>query len=469
MNAELNNKQIREAPIPPDGLPKPRIYAAVAAVSFGTIVTSVDGTIANIALPTLSRDLHVQPSEAVLVITVYQLVLMMTLLPFSALGQRLGLRATYYSGLTMFAGASVFCFFAHSLPFLVLVRALQALGCAAATSVSSAQIRNIYPLSRLGGGLSFNTVIAASASSLAPTVGGFILTVAPWPWLFATVAPFAVFALLIGRKALPDTPRHDEPYDVLGAVMCAATFGVVVFGLESGISGDSPVISAALVAAGIALGFVFVRREFRQALPVLPVDLLAIKEIALPCLGSLSAYLGMTIVLVALPFRLQQQFHFTPAAAGAVLVPMPLVSVVIAPASGLLSDRFPAGLLGGIGMGIGFISMICLALLPAAPTQFDILWRVALCGLGFGMFFSPNARQVMGAAPARRAAAAGALFSTLRGAGQTLGATAIAALLAFGVGTGPVPGLIAAGFSFVAGICSLAVLRRTATTVSMGG
>jgi len=125
-----------------------------------------------------------------------------------------------------------------------------------------------------------------------------------------------------------------------------------------------------------------------------------------------------------------------------------------------LSDRVPAGLLGGIGMGIGFISMICLALLPAAPNQFDILWRVALCGLGFGMFFSPNARQVIAAAPAARAAAAGALFSTLRGAGQTLGATAIAALLSFGLGTGPVPGLIAAGFSFVAGICSVAVLRR---------
>ena len=92
MNAELNDKQIAEVPVASDGLAKPRIYAAVAAVSFGTIVTSVDGTIATIALPTLARDLHVQASAAVLVITVYQLVLMMTLLPFSALGQRVGLR-----------------------------------------------------------------------------------------------------------------------------------------------------------------------------------------------------------------------------------------------------------------------------------------------------------------------------------------------------------------------------------------
>jgi DHA2 family multidrug resistance protein-like MFS transporter len=463
MNAELANDKAAEAPAASDGLPKPRIYAAIAAVAFGTTVTSIDGTIATIALPTLSRELHVQPSAAVLVVTVYNLIMMMTLLPLSALGQRLGLRAAYNTGLSVFAGATVFCFFAHSLPFLLLVRALQALGCAAAASVSSAQIRNIYPLSRLGRGLSLNTVIAASASSLAPTVGGMILSVAAWPWLFAAVAPCALLAVAIGRTSLPETPRHEAPYDVLGAVMCAATFGLVVFGLGSAIDGDSPVISAALVAAGIALGFKFVRRELRQTLPVLPVDLLRIKEIALPCMGSLSAYLGMTIVLVSLPFRLQQQFHFSPAAAGAVLVPMPLVSVVVAPTSGLLSDRIPAGLLGGIGMAIGFISMIFLALLPAAPSEFAILWRVALCGLGFGMFFSPNARQVLGAAPAARAAAAGALFSTLRGAGQTLGATVIAALLAMGAGIGPVPGLMAAGFTFIAGICSVAVLRRRGT------
>jgi DHA2 family multidrug resistance protein-like MFS transporter len=432
----------------------------VAAVSFGTIVTAVDGSIANIALPTLARDLHVKPSGAVLVITIYQLVLMMTLLPFSALGQRWGYRATFYAGTTIFAGATGLCFLAHNLTFLVVVRAFQALGSAAVLSVSSALIRNIYPLARLGRGLSFNTVIAASAASFAPTVGGAVLTVASWPWLFAGVAPFAVLAMLFGRNTLPDSQRHDDPYDVLSAVMCATTFGLMVFGLEKAVQRDSPLTSVALIASSVALGYLFVRRELRQTHPVLPVDLLRLKDVALPCIGSLVAYIGMTIVMVSLPFRLQQQFNFTPAAAGAVLAPMPLVSLVVAPTSGLLSDRIHPGLLGGIGMAIGFVSMVCLALLPPAPTEFDILWRVALCGLGFGMFFSPNARQVVGAAPHARAAAAGALFSTTRGAGQTLGATAIAALLAFGLGIGPAPALIAAGFTFVAGLCSVAVLRR---------
>lgn len=460
--------EVQIATIPPlapvardpwEGLPAPRRYTAVAAISCGTFLTSVDGTIATIALPTLARDLHVQPSAAVLVITVYQLVFMMTLLPLSAVGQRRGYRATFEWGLFIFLAATVLCFFAHSLTSLVIIRSVQALGCSAILSVSSAMIRNIYPLSRLGRGLSFNTVIAASAASFAPTLGGAILSVARWPWLFATVAPFGVAAILMGRKSLPDSERFDEPYDFLAAVMCAATFGLMIGGLESAIQGDSPLIAAALVVSSIALGTVFVRRELHQTIPVLPVDLLRIKEIALPCIGSLAAYIAMTVVMVALPFRLQQQFGFSPAAAGAVLVPVPLVSLIVAPTSGFLSDRIPAGLLGGIGMAFGFISMICLALLPAHPGQLDLLWRVALCGLGFGMFFSPNARQVVGAAPPARTAAAGALFSTTRGAGQTLGATAIAALLALGLGTGPAPGLIAAAFTLVAGLCSVAVLR----------
>jgi DHA2 family multidrug resistance protein-like MFS transporter len=340
----------------------------------------------------------------------------------------------------------------------VLVRGFQALGAAAAMSVSSAMIRRIYPLSRLGRGLSFNTVIAASSAALAPTAGGAVLAVARWPWLFAIVVPFGVLSILIGRTSLPQEKPRNDPYDVLGAVMYAATFGLFIFGLESAVNGDSPVISAALVALSLVLGFYFVRRELEQPRPMLPVDLLRLNHVALPCIGSLAAFIAMMIVMVTLPFRLQQQFNFTPAAAGAVLAPLPLVSMFVAPTSGMLSDRIPAGVLGGIGMAIGVAGMICLAFLPASPNHFQLVWRIAVVGLGFGMFFSPNARQIMGSAPVERAAAAGALNSTIRGAAQTLGATTVAALLAAGVGIGSTPPLIAAGLALIAGFCSLAVL-----------
>jgi DHA2 family multidrug resistance protein-like MFS transporter len=241
--------------------------------------------------------------------------------------------------------------------------------------------------------------------------------------------------------------------------MCAATFGLTICGLESTVHGDSPVVSLALVVLGVILGIFFVRRELKQSRPVLPVDLLRLKSVALPCLGTLAAYTGLMVVMVTLPFDLQQRFHFSPVATGAVLAPLPLMTLIVAPAAGILSDRFPAGVLGAIGMAIGLAGMICIAFLPASPNRFDVLWRVAVCGVGYGMFFSPNARQIIASAPHERTAAAGALFSTIRGAGQTLGATAVAALLALGCGVGSTPPLIASVLALVAGYCSLAVLR----------
>jgi len=442
-----------------DGLPWPRLGVAALSVSLGTIVTTVDGTIVNVALPTLARDLGVAPSSAVLVVTIYQLVLMMTLLPFSALGDRIGLRKTYQVGQAVFVVATVLCFFAHSLPFLVLVRGVQALGAAAVLSVSAALIRQIYPLSRLGRGLSFNTVIAASAASLAPTVGGAVLSVASWPWLFAIIVPFGVFSLVIGQRALPDNVRRDEPYDVLDAVMCAGTIALCVIGLESGVHGDSPVVSAAMLALGIGLGWFFVRRALGQERPLFPVDLLRQRIIALPCAGAFCAYLCTMVMMVSLPIRLQQQFGFSPIAAGAAMAPMAMASTVVAPVAGLLSDRYAAGLLGAIGMAIGVPGLLLLAFLPADPGHAAVFWRVGLCGVGFGMYQSPVARHIIGSAPRDRTAAAGALQTTVRGAGQTLGATMVAALLAVDLGEGPAPLLIASLLALAAGALGIGAWR----------
>lgn len=439
------------------GLPMPRRAVAVVALSLGTIVTTVDGSIVNVALPTLARDLRVEPSSAVLLVTVYQLIMMMAMLPFAALGERIGLRRLYQYGQMLFVCATLLAFFAKSLPFLVIVRIFQAMGAAATQAMASALIRSVYPQSILGRGLSLNTVIAATAGSFAPTVGGMVLGVAHWPWLFGMLVPFGILSILVGRRSLPEPVARDEPYDTLGAVMCAATFGLGVFGLESAVHGDSPVVSAAMVAGAIGLGTLFVRRERRQARPTLPVDLLGYRVIALSAASLMMGYMASMVVMLTLPFRLQQQYHFTPAEAGAALAPWPLMSMFAAPTAGLLSDRMPAGLLGAVGMVFMVGAFVALAFLPAEPTYLDLAWRVALCGFGSSLLFSPGTRQVVGAAPIDRAAAAGGLTSTVRGAGQTLGATLVAALIAGGAGVGPVSPLIGAGLAVLAALFSLSV------------
>jgi DHA2 family multidrug resistance protein-like MFS transporter len=441
-----------------DGLQGRRRLAAIAALSSGTMIATLDSGSLNIALPTLARELGVPPSSAVLLVTVYQLVLIMTVLPFSALGDRIGHRKLYLGGQVLYIAATLFCFVADSLPLLVAIRATQALGAAATFSVGSAMIRAIYPRAALGRGMAFNTVIAASSASLAPSLGGVILSFAHWPWLFALGVPFGLLSILIGRKALPATQGHAEPYDGLAALMCAVTFGTIVAGLESAVHGSGAAASATLIVCALVIGTLFVRREARQARPVFPVDLLRDRQIALSSIGALAASVASQVVLLTLPFRMQHQYHYTPVAAGFVLAAWPVATTLSAPLSGLLSDRLPAGLLGTLGMGCAVTGLGALAFLPADPDQFDVIWRVLLTALGFGAFYAPNARQVIFAAPHDRTAAAGGLTQTTRMGGQVLGSTLAATLLALGIGDGAPAPLIAAALGAAAGLCSILLL-----------
>lgn len=438
------------------GLAMPRRLQAIAAICCGTALVVIDGSIANVALPTIAHDLDVTASAAVLVVTVYQLVLVMTLLPFSALGDRLGHRTLYQYGQMLFTVATLLCFFARSLPFLLIVRAAQALGAAAALSMSSALVRATYPESQLGRGIGVNSVIVTSAAAVAPTLGGFILGAASWPWVFAAAVPFGLISLLLGR-ALPDPIPRERPYDVLGAVFCASTFGLVIAGIESGVHGNSPVVSAAMVIAGLVIGRIFVRRELSADEPMLPLDLLGNPALGLAAGGGLIVFIASMTLIVGIPFRLQSEFGFTPSEVGSVIAAWPLASLVVAPVAGALSDRISVALLCAIGCIIAIAGMLLFAFLPPHAAGIDIAWRLGLCGAGFALFASPNARSIIGAAPLNRAAAAGGLIATTRLLGQTFGATLGAALLALGLGTGKLPGIVGA---VLMGLASLSAFGR---------
>jgi DHA2 family multidrug resistance protein-like MFS transporter len=440
-----------------DGLPTPRRYQAVAALSFGSALVIIDGGVANVALPTIARDLNVAQSSVVSIVTIYQVTLVMLLLPLAGVGERIGLKRTYQLGQLLFAGATLLCFFARSLPFLLIVRAVQAVGAAGVLSVASALIRQTYPAKQLGRGLGINSVVVSSSAAIAPTIGGLVLAVAPWPWVFASALPFAALSLLLGR-ALPNPKPRVEHFDLAAAVLCAAMFGLVIGGLESMVHGDSPVVSAAIVIAGVVVGVYFTRRELGAPAPILPVDLLARPVLALSAFGGFLAFTASMTLLVSMPFRLAA-LGWSTAEIGAAIAPWPVTNMIVAPLAGFLSDRIPAGLLGGIGMAVSITALCLIAFMPADPSWFDVAWRMALCGSGFGTFLPPNARLIVGSAPKARAAAAGGMVSTVRLTGQTMGATLVAALLVFGVGDGRVPPLVAAGLALVAGLCSIARLR----------
>ena len=445
-----------------DGLPTPRRYVAVFALSCGTALNVIDGAIPNVALPTIAGDLGISASAAVSIVSVYQLMLVMTLLPFSALGSRIGLRRLYLYGQGVFIVAALLCFLAPNLPLLLAARALQALGAAAALSVSSALVRSIYPGGQLGRGLGINSVVVASAAAVAPILGGFIVAVASWPWVFVATVPMGLLSLALGRRSLPDTLAVQGHYDLPGALLCALSFGLIISGLLALAQGQAPTAALPVAVLGLMVAVVFVRRELRAISPILPVDLLGRPIVALSILGAFLAFIGSMTFLLSVPFRLQEHFGFSPGEIGAAIAPWPLSMMIVAPIAGMMSDRFHAGLLGGIGMAIATVGMLLLALLPEGASYWSIAWRMSICGVGYGMFLSPNARLVVSAAPLARAASAGGLISTNRLVAQTLGATLLAGLLNLGYGSDSTPALIAAALAFCAGICSVARLAMPA-------
>ncbi|PCD02076.1 MFS transporter [Sphingomonas spermidinifaciens] len=437
----------------------PRRAVAIAAISFGTALFVIDGAIANVALPTIARDTGVGEGSVVAVVTLYQLVLVMGLLPFANLGDRLGHRRLYQIGQVIFLIASAASLLVTGFASLLLVRVGQALGAGMALSVSAAMLRSIYPSKSLGSGLGINSVIVASANALAPTLGGFIVGHADWRWVFCAAAPFALLSILLGR-ALPEPKPVPGHFDWAGGLWSAATIGAIIGGIELAAHGAGLRIpGAALILGGIGSAVLLVRRERARTRPVLPVDLLGRPIIGLSVLGAISGFLASASLIVLLPFRFEQGMGYPPEEVGLLILPVPLTLLVVAPLAGWLSDRVKPSLLGIAGCLVSITGFALIATMPADLSWPHIAWRLSLTACGFGLFFAPNSRLIIGSAPRDRAAAAGGLLSTGRLLGQTLGASTVGVMLALGLGLGPVPLIVAACFSALALLCSALRLK----------
>jgi len=454
-----------------DGLPQPRRTWAIAAISFGTSLLVIDGAIANVALPTIARDLSVGNAMVTNVVTVYQLVLVMVLLPFASLGDRIGHRRLYQIGQGLFMVACLLCMFASNLATLLVLRALQAIGSGMALSVSAAMVRQIYPARKLGTGMGVNSVIVASSAALAPTLGGYIVGHAPWQWVFVAAAPLAVVSLLLGRSLPEPDPINRQPEWISG-LWSAATMLLLIGGMQVATHGNAW-IGAALFLAGVVSCVMLVRREKARVAPVVPVDLLSRPVLGLSALAAVACFVSASALMLSLPFRLQVVMGYSPQQTGFLLLPFPLTMLVVSPAAGWLSDRIAPTKLGVAGMAIAIVALLLMGFLPAGVTEFGIAWRLALAALGFGLFFAPNSRLLIGQAPKERAAAAGGVLSTSRLLGQAIAGVVVGILLATGAGLGPTPIFVACALALVAALCSLArfrsVTRAGATMASLRG
>ncbi len=438
-----------------DGLEPARRRWVMGCALLGVVLAGLDSAIANIALPTIARDLAATDAATIWVVNSYQLAVTICLLPAATLGESMGLKRVYGFGLALFTVASLACALSPTLPILVMSRLLQGVGGACMAALGGALVRAIYPRAQLGQGFAVIALAVALSAALGPTLAALILSIAHWPWLFLVNVPLGLVAVPLFMAVTPAGERRHRPFDWAGAALNAATFGLIVTGVD-GLGGDSRGLALAELAAGAVFCALLIRQQARRTAPMLPLDLLRIRLFALSMGTSVCSYSAQILAYVSLPFLFQVVMHRSAVATGLLVTPWPLLVAVAAPIAGQLSGRYPAAVLGSIGLAVLTCGLMLLATMPAVPQDWDVAWRMGICGIGFGFYQTPNNITLMTAGPPQRSGAASGMVAVARTVGWSLGSAIVA--LIFGLRGGQGAGAclyVAAGFAAVGAVVSV--------------
>ncbi len=408
----------------------PQQYFAVIAVLAAIMMGVLDGTIMNVALPTLSQEFNVSPSDSIWVVNAYQLVVTMMLLGFAAIGDVFGYRRVFLAGVGTFIVASTLCACSTSFEMLVAARVLQGIGGACTMSINTALLRLIFPPGRLGRVMAANAVIVAVTAASGPALGGAILSIGHWSWIFLINIPLGLAALVLGWKLLPHNPPHKNKQQLDGqsVVLNAVFFGLLIYTIEQ-MAHDG--FSTLLILQGIItviVGITYIRRQLKLPMPILPVDLFRIPIFAMSVGCSIACFTSQMLALVSLPFFMQHSLGLSVAQTGLMMTPWPLATTLTAPIAGRLIERVHPGFLGAMGMGIFSIGLWLLATLGNISGVGELAWRMAICGIGIGLFQTPNNVTITTSAPIQRSGGASGMLGTARVLGQTLGTAMVAVL-----------------------------------------
>ena len=439
-------------------------WAILGLVVLGTFMTTLDTSIVNISLPSIARTFHAPFGGAVeWVIIAYLVVIAATLLTFGRVSDLIGRKPVWVAGLVLFTLGSALCGAASSLPWLIAARIFQGLGGALLFAPSMAIVTDAFPAAERGLALGLTTVVAALGVSAGPTLGGVITEQASWRWIFYLNVPLGVLDLLVTWRVLGNVRRRTaQPFDPAGAGLLAVGFSTLALGLSFGQAWGwaSARLLTCLAVSVVALSAAaVVERRVRH--PIIDLTLLHNRVFASSLLSMMLAMLALFAVSFLLPFYFEALRGFSVGTSGVLLTPLPLTIAVIAPVSGWLADRMGSRGLAAGGLAIACLGLLLLAGLDAHSSTWDIIWRLAITGLGQGLFQSPNTRALMNAAPRDEQGESSGLLATARVVGQSLSVALAGAIFAsFGGATAartlvaPAPhGMLVAG--------ELSALQRT--------
>ncbi|MBD5192501.1 MAG: MFS transporter [Bacteroidales bacterium] len=402
------------------------------ALQIVLVMTVLDVTVVNVALPVLAGQFNISSSLSVWVITIYQLVITMLLLPVSSFGDLHSYKRTFLTGVVLFTLSSGLCAASQNFTTLVIARGIQGVGAACVMGVNIALVRLIYPREILGRGMALNAMCIAIATAAGPTIAGALLSITTWHWLFLINIPLGVVAFIIGLKLLPENPKmeHKPRFDWISAVENMIVFGLIFYALGNFARKGDLLTSVILLASGIITGIFYLRRQFNREQPLLPVDLFRNSMYSMSIVTSVCSFMAQNMTMIALPFLYLKSYHFSEITTGLLMTPWPLATMIVSPIAARYVEKHNPGATAALGMAV-FITGVILLLLPGdAPSEWNIAWRMAVCGVGFGMFQTPNNIVMVMATPVHRSGGAGGMQSTARLVGQTIGATTVSSVFA---------------------------------------
>ncbi|WP_237536425.1 MFS transporter [Streptomyces sp. SID5785] len=411
-------------------------WAVLATLSLGFFMTLLDMTIVNIAIPDVMRSLHADLDQVMWVISGYALVLAALVVTAARLGDMKGQRNLFATGIALFTLASAACGLATGPAVLITARAVQGLGAALLVPQTMAMIVATFPAARRGTALGVWGSIAGLATLSGPTLGGLLVSVAGWRWVFFINIPIGLLVLALTYCWVPDLRTgRTHRLDLTGMLLSTAALTLFTFAVMEGNRYSWNAWIWALAAAGAALGAIFLRHQARRqnAEPLIPFALFTNRDFTL--MTALMATIGAVLIgaIVPLGLFLQQQLGLSPLHAGLALAPSPLISLAVSPLAGRLSDRIGGRrvlLAGLLPFAIGLTAATLLTHDGAHPLTFTV--PLMFMGLGTGCMIAPLSTEAMRHVPPHLAGAAAGINNTARQLGSALGAAATTALLSLG-------------------------------------
>jgi EmrB/QacA subfamily drug resistance transporter len=409
-----------------------RRWLILSAVSVGTFMATLDGSIVNISLPSIQAAFGIDLAVVEWVSIAYLVVVGSVLLPFGRLGEVLTFRRVYLTGFALFTAASVLCGAASGPGVLIGFRVIQGIGAGMLQAMGPAIVARTFGPGERGKALGLNAISVSLGLTLGPVLGGVLTEVATWRAVFLVNLPIGIFAILWAMRVLPDERRSTgQTFDIPGAILSGTALLTLLLALTQGESlGWTSLLIVALLLTFVVTAGLFVWVEQHAAQPMIDLRLFAIRGFSAGNASVVIAFAGLFTATFLLPFLLENGAGYAPIEAGLLLTPVPIIGALVGPFSGSLSDRIGSRVPASIGIAVMAIGLLSLSQLQPGFGPPDLIWRLALVGLGQGLFMPPNSSAVLGSVPRPRIGTASGTLAQMRIDGQALGIAASGAIVA---------------------------------------